>query len=53
MNPDHADGLRMGIGIAIQTIDEIARREGDPTTALARLANALRHTSANIQVGTP
>ena len=48
MNADHVDGMRMGIGVAVQTIDELARREGDPTTQLARLADALRSASAGI-----
>ncbi len=48
MNDTKEDWLRMGIGVAVQTIDEMARIEGDPTTQLARVAQALRECSAMI-----
>ena len=43
-----ADGVRLGLGIAIQTIDKMIELEGDSTTALERLAMGLRMTSASL-----
>jgi len=43
-----ADAVRIGLGIAIQAIDLMIKVEGDPTTALERMAIGLRLVSASI-----